>query len=142
MECDFCNTEALENRVAQENNFAYVIPTHTPIVWGHLLILPKRHVQYYEDLKSEEKDAIESLREWAKEKLQKEFQAEGFNYAWNEEKIGGQSVPHFHLHVVPRKERDAGVLNYEPREFLYRPRTRAKSPDEELQDIAKLLKET
>jgi diadenosine tetraphosphate (Ap4A) HIT family hydrolase len=141
MPCDFCNLTALESRIAQENDLAYVIPTNAPIVPGHLLVLPKRHVQYYEELQAEEKNAIEALRVWAKEKLQKVFQAEGFNYAWNEEEIGGQSVPNFHLHVVPRKEGDAGVLTYEPREFLYRPRTRAKSPDEELEEVARELRE-
>lgn len=52
----------------------------------------------------------------------------------------GQTVPHFHLHIVPRKSGDAGILEYEPRVFLYRPGTRAISPSEELQQTAELIK--
>lgn len=64
------------------------------------------------------------------------FTAEGFNYAWNESEIAGQSVPHVHLHILPRKEGDLGIVGYEPRVFLYRPGSRAISPEEELAEIA------
>ena len=141
MECDFCDISSLKNRIINENDFAFVFPSNTPIVPGHLLIVPKRHVQYYEDLTSEEKTSIEDLRVWSKKSLRNVFGAQGFNYAWNEEAIGGQSVPHFHLHIVPRTENDAGIYEYEPRKFLYRPGSRAESPEEELADVVKLLKQ-
>jgi len=70
----------------------------------------------------------------------KVFNAEGFNYAWNENKIGGQNVNHFHLHMIPRKKSDSGIINYEPRKFLYRPGTRAESPQQELIEVAKSIK--
>jgi len=55
--------------------------------------------------------------------------------------IGGQSVPHFHLHIVPRKEGDQGVYQYEPREFLYRPGPRTiSSPHEELNGVVEMIK--
>lgn len=73
--------------------------------------------------------------------LKHALSAEGFNYTWNEEKIGGQSVPHMHLHIVPRKEGDAGIYQYEPREFLYRPGPRSTTtPNEELKKIIDLIK--
>jgi diadenosine tetraphosphate (Ap4A) HIT family hydrolase len=84
--------------------------------------------------------AIEELRKKMRLALKEAFQAEGFNYAWNEEKIGGQSVPHFHLHVVPRKEGDKGTYKYEPREFLYRPGARhVSTPNEELLETVTLI---
>lgn len=140
MNCDFCDNPAVLKRTIIENDLAYAFPTHTPIVPGHILIAPKRHVQYYEETTAGEKVAIEELREKLKAALLKVFDAQGFNYAWNEEEVGGQSVPHFHLHIVPRKAGDAGVHQYEPREFLYRPGTRAQSPDGELQEIIQAIK--
>ncbi len=143
MTCPFCTNEEVKNRVIIENNFAFAFPTNTPIVPGHILICPKRHIQYYEEATHEEKEAIEELREKIKDALKKAFNAEGFNYAWNEEKIGGQSVPHFHLHIVPRKEGDLGVYQYEPREFLYRPGPRTvATPNEELKDIVEIIKKS
>jgi diadenosine tetraphosphate (Ap4A) HIT family hydrolase len=66
---------------------------------------------------------------------------EGFHQAWNEGKVAGQSVPHFHLHVVPRKQGDEGITEYEPRKFLYRPGSREETPSQELESIAKQIKE-
>lgn len=124
-----------------ENDLAFAFPTHTPIVPGHILVCPKRHITYYEEMTQEEKNAMESLRVQLKAALQKSLGAQGFNYAWNEEKIGGQSVAHVHLHIVPRKEGDAGIYQYEPREFLYRPGPRtAESPNEELMEVVTVLK--
>ncbi len=57
----------------------------------------------------------------------------------NDEKVAGQSVPHFHLHIVPRQEGDTGIYQYDPRQFLYRPGSRAESPELELQEISHLL---
>jgi len=60
--------------------------------------------------------------------LKKALVAEGFNFAWNEGAVAGQTVPHFNLHIVPRTTGDSGIWEYEPREFLYRPGSRAASP--------------
>ncbi|MES2994575.1 MAG: HIT family protein [Patescibacteria group bacterium] len=143
MDCPFCDAAQLAERTIIENDLARAFPTNAPIVPGHMLIAPKRHVTYYEDLASTERDAIEELRMKLHAGLKKAFGAEGFNYAWNEEKIGGQSVPHFHLHMLPRQEGDAGVHNYEPREFIYRPipvDQRPASTDEELHEVVRLLR--
>lgn len=141
MNCPFCENEDVRKRVIIENEYAFAFPTHTPIVPGHILVCPKRHIQYYEDATIEERNAIEELRGQMKIALRKVFDAEGYNYAWNEEKIGGQSVPHFHLHILPRKNNDEGVYGYEPREFLYRPSPRTvASPNEELVEISNILK--
>jgi ATP adenylyltransferase len=141
MNCAFCENPEVKDTTIIANELAFVFPSNTPIVSGHLLVCPKRHVQYYEDMTPEEKLAIESLREKCKIALKNVLGAEGFNYAWNEEVVGGQSVPHFHLHIVPRKEGDAGVHHYEPREFLYRPGPRTtQTPTEELLRVADLIR--
>ncbi len=141
MNCAFCNRsdDDINARIIVENEFAYAFPTRTPIVPGHTLICPKRHVQTYNELLKEEKEAIEILRCSIRKSLKKCIKAQGFNYAWNEEKIAGQSVPHFHLHIVPRKEGDTGIYEYEPTKFLYRPGDREISPKEELIEVSKLI---
>jgi len=141
MDCPFCTNEDVKSRIIIENDLACAFPTNIPIVPGHILVCPKRHVQYLEDATEQERGAIEELRVVLKRALKKVFGAQGFNYAWNEEKIGGQSVPHFHLHVVPRKEGDEGVYGYEPREFLYRPGPRSvASEQEELMEVVESIK--
>ena len=70
----------------------------------------------------------------------KVFNAEGFNYAWNEGVLSGQTVNHLHLHILPRIKNDTGITKYEPRKFLYRPGIRPTSPEQELIEIASLIK--
>ena len=96
----------------------------------------------FNGLTPEEVIAIFDLQKKLRKALQKAFSAEGFNYAWNENEVGGQAVPHFHLHMLPRTKGDAGITHYDPRKFLYRPGSREKSSDAELASVVKLVKKS
>lgn len=138
--CPYCETPTIKEREIIRNEFAWAIPTNIPIVPGHVLIAPIRCVATMDDLTPQELAAILDLRAKLKYALAQVFAAEGFNYAWNEGKLAGQSVPHFHLHMLPRKEGDTGITEYEPRKFLYRPGSREESPESELKAVAELIK--
>ncbi|MEK7641753.1 MAG: HIT domain-containing protein [Patescibacteria group bacterium] len=140
MRCAYCELPEIKAREITGNDLAWVFPTNIPIVPGHILIAPRRCVAKYEDLTRDEKDAIESLRVSLVKALTKLFGAEGFNFAWNDGKLAGQSVPHFHLHVLPRKMGDAGIWQYEPRQFLYRPGEREATPEAELLGVAESIR--
>ncbi|MBI2590176.1 HIT family protein [Candidatus Berkelbacteria bacterium] len=139
MSCPYCTSSDIQKRKIIENDLAFAFLGKMPIVLGHTLIVPKRHVAKYENLTGEEMRAIEDLRVKILGALVQTFDAAGFNFAWNDEKLAGQSVPHFHLHIIPRKEGDAGTYEYEPRKFLYRPGERKESPEAELEEISKLI---
>ena len=104
------------------------------------MIAPVHCVSFFDDLTNEEVKALFSMQKRIAGALRKSFGAEGFHFAWNEGAVAGQSVPHFHLHIVPRKKGDAGIIKYEPRKFLYRPGSREPSPEKELQAIAQHIK--
>jgi len=140
MKCAYCELPEIRAREITGNKLAWAFPTNIPIVPGHTLIAPRRCVAKREDLTDEEVRAIESLRISIAASLKKVFGAEGFNCAWNEGKLAGQSVPHFHLHVLPRKTGDTGILQYEPRQFLYRPGEREATPEAELLKVAELIR--
>jgi len=140
MKCVYCELEVIKQREIVGNNLVWAFPTNIPITPGHTLIVPRRCVAKYDDLTEEEKTAIENLRVRICDALRTQFRATSFNFAWNDGKIAGQSVPHFHLHVLPRQEGDTGVLEYEPRKFLYRPGSRGDSPEDELQEVAKSIR--
>jgi histidine triad (HIT) family protein len=139
--CAFCTIPAIRGREIVRTELAWAVPTNMPIVPGHVLILPIRCVATFEELTLEEQHAIFALQSQIVHSLKKTFGAEGFNFAWNQEKIAGQSVPHFHLHIVPRKVGDTGIYQYEPRQFLYRPGVRDVSPEEELQNVAEMIRD-
>jgi diadenosine tetraphosphate (Ap4A) HIT family hydrolase len=130
----------IKERTIARNHLAFSFLTHMPIVPGHSLICPIRVVDSSEKLTFEEWQAVLELKLQLCQVLKKVLHAEGFNFAWNMGEIAGQTVPHFHLHVVPRKLGDTGIWQYEPRIFLYRPGSRAISPSEELQQTAELIR--
>ncbi len=141
MKCVYCELPEIKERGSIENDLAKAFPTNIPIVPGHFLITPKRCVSKFEDLTSQEIEAIFDLRTKLERVFVKLFDAEGFNYAWNEGRVAGQTVPHFHLHILPRKEGDDGITEYEPRKFLYRPGSRETTPEEELKEVLRTVKE-
>ncbi len=140
MTCPYCTLPQIKERTIVENDLAFSFLTNIPITPGHSLVVPKRHIAKYEDLSEEEREAVEDLRQKLIAALKKTSGAQGFNFAWNDEKLAGQSIPHFHLHIVPRKEGDTGIYEYEPRKFLYRTGERPTSPEQELKEVSELIK--
>ncbi len=127
------------SRLITQTSLSFAFPAQMPILPGHILVCPVRCVEKMEELTQEELYDLFSLVAEVKTALRKEFGATGFNIAWNENLIAGQTVPHLHVHIVPRKEGDKGIAEYEPRQFLYRPGLRDSSPDEELAEVAQVL---
>lgn len=138
--CVFCTRPDIQERIIVENKLAFAFPTNIPITPGHTLIAPVRCVSSFDDLTNGEVAALFALRKRAADALKKAFGYRGFHFVWNEGKVAGQSVPHFHLHIVPRKKGDTGITIYEPRTFLYRPGSREPSPEAKLQAVANQIR--
>ena len=139
-DCPFCNGEIKKQGIIYQDDVVLVFPTIMPITTGHILVCPTRHVMTIEELTKEELMTIFDMVMRLRSVLKKVFGTEGFNFAWNEGKIAGQSIGHLHVHIVPRIDGDKGVYGYDPRKFLYRRELREESPSDELQEITKLIK--
>lgn len=137
MHCVYCELPEIHQRTILRNDLAWAFPTNIPIVLGHVLIAPIRCVEDYAALTKEEYFAIRDIIFSLRKALQKAFHAEGFNYAWNEGEVAGQNVPHFHLHMLPRKKGDTGV---DPRQYFYRPGSRETTPEAKLQQVASIIR--
>lgn len=138
--CTYCSLPEIKKRVIFENNLVYAFPTNIPITPGHTIITTKRCVKKLEDFTIDEKLAIFDFAEKIMKSLRFCYGAEGFNCAWNQEKLAGQSVPHFHLHIIPRKEGDTGLLGYDPRNMLYRTGEREPTNEKELLKVRDLIR--
>lgn len=134
-ECAYCTRPEIQARTIVRNDLVFAFPTYIPITPGHTLICPVRCVARADDLTTDEILAIFEMRDLLAPALSQAFNTDGFNYAWNEGEVAGQSVPHFHLHMLPRSDGDTGTYEYEPRKFLYRPGSRAQTPEDELQEV-------
>ncbi|HEU5114549.1 MAG TPA: HIT family protein [Candidatus Paceibacterota bacterium] len=133
--CVYCTIPEIKAREIASNELAWAFPTNIPITPGHTLVSPKRCAKRLSDLGAAERLAILDLADRIMEALRKIYGAEGFNCVWNQEKLAGQSVPHFHLHIIPRKEGDTGLLGYDPRSMLYRTGDREPTEETELLKI-------
>ena len=138
-ECVFCTSQEIKDRMIVKTDLVRVFPTNIPIVPGHILITPIRCVLTISELTKEEREAMFAMVATLRPALEKVFGAEGFNFAWNEGELAEQSVPHVHLHMLPRKTGDSGITKYEPRDFLYRPGSREVSPEAELAKVVTLI---
>ncbi|MDK2984102.1 MAG: adenylyltransferase [Thermococcaceae archaeon] len=104
MKCPFCTPS--EEALLYEDEHIRILIDSFPANRGHLLVVPKRHVEDWNELKEEEKFAIMRGIELAIEKLGKVLKPDGFNVGINLGEAAGQTVAHLHVHVIPRYRGD------------------------------------
>jgi diadenosine tetraphosphate (Ap4A) HIT family hydrolase len=90
-----------------------------PVSPGHALVIPKLHIASYFDLPDKLRTACWLLVDRIKLLLTEQFQPDGFNVGVNVGHAAGQTVPHVHVHVIPRYVGDTenpvgGVRNVIP----------------------------
>lgn len=102
--CPFCTLPA--GRVVEQNEFAVLILDGYPVSPGHSLIIPKRHVGSFFDATASERAALLALLDKAKELVEETHKPDGYNVGINDGAAAGQTVPHLHIHLIPRYSGD------------------------------------
>ena len=105
-QCPFCAIAKAEGegarRLIQSNDHAFWINDGYPVTQGHSLIIPKRHFGSFFESTSHERQALLSLVDEAKAHLDAQFKPAGYNIGINDGAAAGQTVPHLHIHLIPR----------------------------------------
>jgi diadenosine tetraphosphate (Ap4A) HIT family hydrolase len=119
-DCIFCH---IQNPVL-ENDLACAIFDKFPVNPGHLLIIPKRHIQSFFETTGLEREALFGLLEECREFLQSRYQPDGFNIGVNDGTAAGQTIMHLHIHLIPRFVGDienprGGVRGVIPEKRMY-----------------------
>ena len=102
--CVFCTLP--RERVRLENVHAIAIRDGYPISPGHTLIIPRRHIASVFEATAGEWLEFLVLMDLAKQVLEEEFHPDGYNIGINDGAAAGQTIPHLHLHLIPRYEGD------------------------------------
>ena len=89
-----------------ENEVGFVIYDGYPVSKGHCLIVPHRVYSDYFESTNEEVIGLQKLVLETKKLLDEKFQPDGFNVGINSGESGGQTVPHVHIHLIPRYKGD------------------------------------
>lgn len=103
-ECVFCKIE--KKNYLFENNSFFAIHDLYPVTPGHILVITKDHVENYNGLSKTQKIDLIEMIDLAKDYILKNQNTEFYNIGVNTGKPAGQTVMHFHLHVIPRTAGD------------------------------------
>jgi len=103
--CPFCSLPP--ERILFASDHFKVIRDGFPVSPGHTLVIPHRHVGSLFELSAEEFAALWPVLNQARSELMSEFVPDSFNIGVNDGAAAGQTVPHLHVHLIPRYAGDA-----------------------------------
>jgi len=132
-DCIFCRIACGEipSKTLYEDEQFRVILDLGPATKGHALILPKDHAANLYELPEETAAAVMRLAKKMALKMRDKLHCDGLNLVQNNGETAGQTVPHFHLHLIPRYKGDGQNINWVP----------GKPSQEELEAVRKEITE-
>ncbi|HSE29937.1 MAG TPA: HIT family protein [Pyrinomonadaceae bacterium] len=125
--CLFCRIVegSLDSPIIFEDQSTLAFLDHRPLFPGHTLLIPKEHFETLADLPSSLVSAVFQNVQMLSRAVEAAMEAEGTFVAMNNRV--SQSVPHLHVHVVPRRKKD-GLKGF------FWPRTKY-SDEQQLNDV-------
>lgn len=112
--CIFCKiiSGEIPSSTIYEDDYFKVILDISPASKGHAIIIPKIHVENIFELDEFYASKIFVVATKVAKAMKDELQCDGFNILQNNGKIAGQSVFHFHMHLIPRYKEDNVTIKW------------------------------
>jgi histidine triad (HIT) family protein len=114
-ECLICRIIRKEEQIDLSYEDAYTVAFlyTSPIAAGHTIVAPKMHFADIFDAEQGALAAVMKTVQVVSQKMRNEQGASGVNLVSNNGRVAGQEVPHFHVHIVPRREGDKlGLVSF------------------------------
>ena len=125
------------NQIFHKTELSYALVNLRPLVPGHVLVVSNRVAPLLSDLEEEEYDDLFRTVRVVQKVLKKQYKCDAFNVAVQDGQGAGQSVPHVHVHILPRYNTDTEgdeiynkLENWAPRDTEKRVRPRLDVPDD------------
>ncbi len=117
-DCIFCKIAngQIPSKTLYEDERFRVILDLGPATKGHALILPKDHADNLYELPDDIARAVMPLARKMANIMRERLRCDGLNLVQNNGEVAGQTVEHFHLHVIPRYVNDGQQINWVPGE--------------------------
>ena len=115
-DCIFCklaNGVFPTNSIYEDDQFNVILDAG-PATKGHALILPKKHAANLMELDEDTAAAAMKLAKKLAPVLIEKLGADGLNLVQNNGEVAGQTVMHFHLHLIPRYANDVQKIGWVP----------------------------
>ncbi len=103
-ECPFCSLDP--GRVVAETESAVAIRDAFPLAEGHTLVIPRQHVSSIYELSPEQQAGLWEFVSYIRLRLIGQYRIDSFNIGFNDGLDAGQTVPHAHIHIIPRRAGD------------------------------------
>jgi histidine triad (HIT) family protein len=113
MNCIFCKIgkKEAEAEVLFEDDRVISFLDINPLNYGHTLVIPKKHYENFASLEESELKHLTAVTQKLSKAVVDSLKAEGFNIIVNNGKAAGQTVFHFHYHIIPRFESDKFIFH-------------------------------
>jgi diadenosine tetraphosphate (Ap4A) HIT family hydrolase len=95
------------DRMFEMGEHAFVVLDAYPVSPGHSLVVARRHVDDVFDLRADEFAEVIRLIQSARTRLGSTLNPTGFNIGVNVGRDAGQTIPHVHVHIIPRYAGDS-----------------------------------
>jgi diadenosine tetraphosphate (Ap4A) HIT family hydrolase len=102
IDCIFCREKNRKTNKIFESKLFFAKWDPNPVTKGHALIIPKRHIQDYFEMRDKEAKELFSQILKLKNIVDKKYKPVGYNIGINCGKAAGQTVFHLHIHFIPR----------------------------------------
>ncbi|MFH0840435.1 MAG: HIT domain-containing protein [bacterium] len=108
VDCIFCKIlkDEIPSYKVYEDNYTVAFLDIAPVNPGHILVIPKDHIEKFEDLDEVLLDAIMNTVQKVAKTLKTAVGVDGYNLIVNNGPDAGQIIDHFHIHIIPRKKDD------------------------------------
>ena len=106
--CKIANGEIPSTTLYEDEDFRVILDLG-PATRGHALLLPKNHFANLFELDDETAQKAILVAKKMAGKMKDALGADGFNLVQNNGEAAGQTVFHFHMHLIPRYENDNAV---------------------------------
>lgn len=114
IDCIFCAQSEGDDRLTKlevyEDDFLMVELNIFPYNTGHLLVVPKRHVNSLSELEDKERDRLFKMVSKVEELQEEVVEPAGIDVGINIGEAAGESIPHLHVQLVPIYEKDRGFM--------------------------------
>ena len=113
--CKIANGEIPSKTLYEDDDFRVILDLG-PASKGHALILPKNHYANLYELPEETAGEVMKLAKRMAAQMTERLGCEGFNLVQNNGELAGQTVFHFHMHLIPRYREDGQKIGWKPQE--------------------------
>ncbi len=117
-DCIFCkiaNGEISSKTLYEDEEFRVILDLK-PAAKGHALILPKEHASSLYELSDEAASKALVLAKKMAARMTDRLECDGLNLVQNNGETAGQTVMHFHMHIIPRYKNDGQAIDWEPKD--------------------------